>query len=456
MDFQTVAAIIFLVVLTIFVFMKRKNLDTKQIIPNFLYFSMYKTKMGINLMDSAAKRFRRFVRYLGYFGIAVGFLGMIFIGYSLIQNIFVLFTKPEAAPGVGLVLPIKAKGIFYVPFCYWIISIFVIAIVHEFAHGLIARANNLKVKSSGFAFVGTGFRLTGLIIILFSIYFKLKHNKLFDFHTANFLNFSSPDNWLVVGLLLVLISYVKNLSKLSHIPIIPAAFVEPDEKGLRKRPHKEQLSVFAAGPLANILTAFLFLIILYFVMAPVVNAVIEYNGVKFSDYAKGNITYPAEKAGIKIGEIIKEIDNKPTPNLENMTIILKSKKPGEIVTIKTDKSAYEIKLEKNPENESAAFIGISQPEQSTTIKGNIKKSFGEFLPNALVWIYGMVFFIYVLNFGIGLFNLVPIGPLDGGRMLQLVLHKFLGEEKGNKTWYYIGVFFLVIIFINIVFGFIKV
>ena len=64
-----------------------------------------------------------------------------------------LFTKPAASSGVGLVLPFKAKGVFYVPFFYWIISIFVIAVVHEFSHGLIARANNIKVKSSGFAFL---------------------------------------------------------------------------------------------------------------------------------------------------------------------------------------------------------------------------------------------------------------------------------------------------------------
>src|SRR3989338_5431196 len=117
---------------------------------------------------------------------------MILISYGLINNIYVIFTKPEATPGVGLVLPFKAKGVFFVPFFYWMISLFVIAIVHEFSHGLIARANNLKVKSSGFAFVG-----------------------------------------LIV-------------------PIIPAAFVEPDEKELRKRLHREQLNVFSSGPLSNV------------------------------------------------------------------------------------------------------------------------------------------------------------------------------------------------------------
>ena len=406
-DYQTVAAIVFLIVLTIFVYLKRKNLDTKQIIPHILYFSMYKTTWGLKLMDSAAKRYRRFMLYIGYLGILAGFLGMALISYGLVSNIYVLFTRPEAVPGVGLVLPFKAKGVFYVPFFYWIISIFVIAVVHEFAHGLIARAHNLKVRSSGFAFLG-----------------------------------------LVV-------------------PIIPAAFVEPDEKELRKRSHKEQLSIFAAGPFSNIAFAFLFLAIASFILAPMANAVIEPNGVKVADYVKEAAgergssqashvagPFPAESSGIKIGEIIQQINGKPTPYVNNLSEVLRGKKPNDAVIIKTDKSSYEIKLAKNPQNESMAYIG-AYLEQSTKINDDIKAVYGEFIPNALIWLYGLFVILVVLNFGIGLFNLVPIGPLDGGRMLQLVLHRIFDKEKGEKYWHYIGIFFLILIFINIAAGFVR-
>ena len=452
MDFQIIAAIIFLVIRTIFVYLKRKSLDTKYAIPYILYFSMYKTKWGLKLMDSGAKRFRKpIVHIFSIFSLAailfilgqkfleailaksaipqnllkshpavftamffaaaiiisfialsfvkfdyrmsfVAFLGMILIGWELIFNIFLLFTKPEVSPGVGVVLPFKGKGIFYVPFFYWIISIFVIAVVHEFSHGLIARVNNLKVKSSGFAFLA-------LII-----------------------------------------------------PIIPAAFVEPDEKELKKRPHKEQLSVFAAGPLANIATAFLALAILSFIMAPLVDGFIEPNGVKVAEFVKENMTYPAENSGMKIGEIIQNIDNIPTPYSDNLSQILHSKKPGDIVMLKTDKSSYQIKLGKNPANESSAYIG-AYLEQSTKIKDSVKASYGEFLPNAFIWIAGLFLILFILNLGIGLFNLVPIGPLDGGRMIQLPLQKYFGEEKGNRILIYISLFFLVIILANLSAGF---
>src|SRR3989338_2604758 len=152
MDLQTIAAIFFLAILTIFVFLKRKNLEIKQIIPRFLYLSMYRTSIGLKSMDFIAGKWRKFMLYVGYAGILVGFIGMLFISYTMLNNVYLLYTQPEAAPGVGLVLPFKAKGVFFVPFFYWIISIFVIAAVHEFSHGLISKANNIKVKSSGFAF----------------------------------------------------------------------------------------------------------------------------------------------------------------------------------------------------------------------------------------------------------------------------------------------------------------
>ena len=394
MDFQTIAAIIFLAALTLILYLRRKNLDTKQIIPYFLYFSMYKTRLGLNFMDSASKRHRKLFIYVGYLGILVGFLGMIFISYELIKNIFMLFTSPKAMPGVGLVLPFKAKGVFFVPFFYWIISIFVIAVVHEFSHGLIARAHNLKVRSSGFAFLG----------------------------------------------------FV--------IPIIPAAFVEPDEKELRKRPHKQQLSIFAAGPLSNIAIAFLFIGIASLIVSPIANAVIEPNGVKVVDYVRENGPFPAEISGIKIGETIQEIEGVQTPYREHLSMVLKSKKPHDIVAVKTDKSSYQIKLAKNPENESLAYIG-AYLEQDVKIKDNVKAVYGEFLPDALIWFYGLLIILFILNLGIGLFNLVPIGPLDGGRMMQLVLHRIFDKEKGDKVWNYIGLFFLILILVNVVAGFVR-
>jgi len=393
-DVQTIAAIIFLIFLLIFILAKRKQMQTQKILSPFIYFLMYKTRLGLRFMDNFSKKFRKPLTFIGYIGIFACFLGMALISYALVQNIYALFTKPEATSGVGLVLPFKAKGVFFVPFFYWIISIFIIALVHEFSHGIIARTHNLKIKSSGFAFLG----------IL--------------------------------------------------IPIIPAAFVEPDEKELKKRPYRQQLSIFAAGPFSNIALAFLIILLSSLLIAPVANAIIEFNGVKVTGFVKHDKSYPAELAGIKPGEIVTEINGIKVGSLENFSSILQSRPPGSVVDIKTNSSAYSMTLAENPENKNSSYLGV-YVEQSMQVKESIKEDYGRFLPLALVWVAGLLRILVILNLGIGLFNLVPIGPLDGGRMLQLVLHRLFDKEKGDRIWKYIGVFFLTLVFVNIAFSFIR-
>ncbi len=65
------------------------------------------------------------------------------------------------------------------------------------------------------------------------------------------------------------------------------------------------------------------------------------------------------------------------------------------------------------------------------------------------WAYDLFLWILVLSSGIGLANLLPLGPADGGRMLQLVLHNWRGREQGDRLWKQVTVFFLAVLAINI-------
>ena len=198
--------------------------------------------------------------------------------------------------------------------------------------------------------------------------------------------------------------------------------------------------------MANILTAFA-----CFAIFLLIGSAAVADGVRVTDYVKSKDAFPAEKAGIKIGEVIKGIDGIETPYRDNLSTALKAKKPGEIVNVRTDSSAYQLKLAANPQNESAAYMG-AYLEQNIRLKFGIG---GDFFVKIIVWLSGLFYFLFILNFGIGLFNLVPIGPLDGGRMLQLPLHRYFGKEKGSKIWAYVGMFFLVVILVNILFAFIS-
>ncbi len=387
MAIEAYAAIVFFIFISVLFSVNRKKLDTKFIVPKLVYFSMYRTTWGLKLMDSLANRFRIFFKWVGYTGIVVGFLGMLLMAVLLIANLVPLIKEPGGQQGVGVVLPVKAKGIFYVPFFYWVISIFVIAAVHEFAHGLIARVHNMKVKSSGFAFLG--------III----------------------------------------------------PIIPAAFVEPDEKELKKRPYSQQLSVFAAGAFSNIVFSVIFLgLVLAF--SSFGNNHIEATGIKITGYAEGNQTYGIESANVGIGETIIQIDNQKVSSQQNLSNYLRTKKPGDTINLMTEENKYTILLHPNPDNESMAFMGAILEERAK-FRIDVSENTNRILIGAYLWIFGLLYWLAALNFGIGIFNLLPVGPIDGGRMFQLASFKIFGKEKGSRVWVYIGIFFLVIVLVFI-------
>lgn len=389
-DIQNIAAIAFVIFLTLFVFFHKKGRTVHKIFYPFLYLTMYRTTWGLKLMDSLS-RHKKVMRVLSWASIIVGFLGMIFISYVMVDSLITLFMEPDAPPSVGPVLPFKAKSVFFVPFFYWIISLIIIAVVHEFAHGVIARYYNMKVTSSGFAFLSV------------------------------------------------------------LIPIVPLAFVEPDEKQLFHRPMKQQLAVFSAGPFSNFLLGFICLGLVVFALSPITNAVVEPNGVTIIDYAsEDGVVFPAEELGLKDHTIIR-IDDSEVRSLDNLSSAVEFKKPGDVVFIETDKGVHEMTLGTNPNNESKAYMGVLL-EQSLDVPG--KDGFVEdAILNSLTWSSTLLMFLFILNLGVGMFNLLPLGPLDGGRMFKLVVLTLFKKEKGEKVFHYVGLFFLGIILINLFFSF---
>ena len=63
---------------------------------------------------------------------------------------------------------------------------------------------------------------------------------------------------------------------------------------------------------------------------------------------------------------------------------------------------------------------------------------------------GLLSFIVIINLGVGMFNLLPIGPLDGGRMWKIVMDKLLPRYSKRVLDTVSWVFFIIIIilFVN--------
>ena len=267
-------------------------------------------------MDRWAKRYQNIILYLSNFIIFIGFLGMAFIIFELFRSLYKLITSPEALPGVGLIQPFfpDIPGTIFVPFFYFIISIFVIAVVHEFSHGLVARAYKCRVKSSGFAFLG---------IIL---------------------------------------------------PIIPAAFVEPDEKQLSKRPAKQQLALFAAGPFANILLGVIIIGVFAFGVSPLSNVMMEVEGIELvSIVNKTNQTFPAQAAGLTAGDLILEMDNVKMESADNFSQVIDNHKPGDVIEVVTNKTAYTLVFAEHPEKEGEAYMGVTAAPKTEVRPSFIEK-----------------------------------------------------------------------------------
>lgn len=393
------------VALAILAYLHRHRLHVQPIIGRFVYITLYRSKVGIGAMKTIAKRFERFLNWATPWIIGLGFFGMAIVTIEIALGIYTMIVNPAAGSGVALVLPLKAKGVFYVPFVYWIISIFAVVLVHEGGHGIMAIVHKVRIKASG---------LAALAIV---------------------------------------------------VPVVPAAFVEPDEKELQKMPARAQLGVFAAGPMANIFLAILVMGLFVGVTNPVVEGYYHNDGLTITKLAE-NVTLPIMSSGIKAGEVIIGVDGKPTPDLNAFQTIFKAKKPSEAIALTVKEKAKEASLSPDgsgllpgervvitqlgevPDKKGTPYLGVFFEQARHQIEFGWYVAIVEWINELLLWLAAM-------NIGVGLFNLLPLGIVDGGRMLHTALKSYLAEERANRAWVAISGMAFVAVLFSIVAGFFK-
>jgi len=475
--------IIFLVIfglfLIIFLYKRRKNLKREGI----LY--LYRTKIGIKFIDYIGKKYKKTLKVLSYFVVAVGYLLMATMLYFLGYIVYIFSTQPEIVRAIKVpplmplipYLPSLFKIEFLPPFyfTYWIIAIAIIAISHEFSHGIFARFNNVKVKSTGFGFLG---------------------------------------------------------------PFL-AAFVEPDEKQMTKKSKFSQLSVLSAGSFANILMTIIFFIalILFFSLtfAPAgaifntyattemnISKISSINGlyldnlknpqadeilnlinnnkiedtlvINFDDGSfnlteiKTNdktyftnievlksqlekieessivIVYadaPAIRAGLK-GAIV-EFNNVKIKNQEDLSREIAKYNPKDNVIVKTKDNdeilSYNLQLGESPQNKDKGFLGVGVYETRTGgILSFVNKIFTlfkkpstlyepKFESNLIIFIYNLIWWIVLINLSVALINMLPVGLFDGGRVFFLTIFAITKKEKIAKSLFTIMTYIILFIFL---------
>lgn len=378
---------LFIIFMTLFLVYKKDKVEIQGSFP-FLYMILYKTRLGLDKMASWSKKHPNVFLYLSYLSIFVGIvgifaaMGMMFWGldYTITNNL---------GSGGGLVLPLKTQAgldgavpIFYVPFWYWIIALFILVVVHEFAHGVIAERFNIKVKSSGFAF----------------------------------------------GALL--------------LPILPAAFVEPDEKSLNKAKWKHQIAVLGAGSTSNFIFGFLFLFIWIFAAGSLIDNTMTYSDIHFGSVSNQSSLY---NYNISSGNIValNGIEDKIniTSKLFNLSV-------NESINLTIENGGilktYQIKTYQNPTNKDKGMIGISNLNLELVPKPDYF-----WVGKFPLYFERLFFYLWMLNIGIGIMNLLPLWITDGGQITRVLLEQKFEKKTAFKIFNWMSFIGLILILFTI-------
>lgn len=320
-------------------------------------------------------------RIAGDLGTWVGFVGMLLMVYLMVLGIFMLIAYPNADPLFSPIIPgIQIPGSpIKLPLLEGLLSLFVVVVVHEFSHGIVARTHGIKVKSSGFVLFGP----------------------------------------------------------------IPGAFVEPDEKQLSKKKRKTQLAVFAAGPWSNVILSLILIVVLSLTTLLAMN-IYEKKGVIISGFTNESDMLPGGRlSNFQEEEIIIGVDDFEITDTESLQIALKNRSPGESIHVKTNLGNKVLVLGANKNASLPPVLGIqvnhhvvakNNDEFVAGIGGVYFWLFGNPYDTGMIQKLGLIGLIYVISLGIGLVNLLPLGPTDGGRMYLLVLQKFFKKKTAMSIW----------------------
>jgi membrane-associated protease RseP (regulator of RpoE activity) len=320
---------------------------------------------------------KKLFSFFGYAAIVAGIIASIISFYLILASGYNIVTNPgEARPGLQPIIPsVPSTTIcsfaLCIPFWYWIIGVLIVLLSHELSHAFVSRAENIKIKSFG----------------------------------------------------------------LLSILVLPGAFVEPDERQLKKSSSLTKLKIYAAGSFANILIFFLATGI----------SVVMFN----SFYAASGVTFdkvmpdsPAAAVDME-GKVITAINDNKILNTDDFRSIISKISPGQTIDVKTDQGDYNVKVAINPDNPSISYVGIANPRTYFYVIS----SFGQ-LSGAVDWIYQLLVWIAFLNIGIGLVNMLPIKPLDGGLVYEEIF-KSIFKKNVSTLVNVLSIITFAIILINV-------
>ena len=359
-----------------------------EIKPYSLTYKNYKVQ---SVLTKLLGRTKRGIRVFADVSVVAGFLMMGFAFWFLLDNISNYFVEPSEFAELTVLIP-GVTLTSSASITYFFLSIPIVLIIHEGAHGIVATLEKIKIKTGGFA----------IFIALF------------------------------------------------------AGFVEPDEEEFNNAKKISKLRVIGAGATANVIFSFalgailltnpLFAIILpepiqgFFYESP--------DGVLVLSLIEGA---GAENAGMQPNDIITAINeiNVITP-LDFQKVDLT---PGETVSVTILRGEQELQfpvvITPAPDDPERGLIGIMR-DNSFAYKPvlNFIEWNNPQLSMFLLW-------LWMISFFIGIINMLPLPILDGGKFIHSIIDKKISERGVNGVMWGIYAFTFVLFGLNIALSYMK-
>ena len=457
--------IIFLVVSGFFLYRNRANLKKEG------WFLLYKTSWGVKLIDRIGKKYQRTLKIASYISIILGVILVVLVFIMMIQTVYLYLTTAVAetirAPPIMPLIPyfpqiFNIQSIFppfY--FIYFIIAILIVATTHEFFHGIFAARYKVKIKSTGFAFLKYFPAFFGAFVEQDDNQMK-KKTKFEQMSILSAGVFANVLMVLIFGIIFILFFKVAFVASGVSFDSYAYNFVDLTNITEVNGINVTNFSIAGIGLLMN---------------EKGFNQ-IKSNGdylLSKSDFEKQNLTiaqynkvliyYDSPAIKQNLSGLIYSINGIKINSREKLSEELNKYSPGEKVVITTlngegNHLDKEVTLGKNPQTEKA-WLGVGFLSRETKgIKGIIAKSFEFFkkpnvyyTPRSVLsqFIFDLLWWIVLINFAVALFNMLPLGMLDGGRFFYLgILSVTKSEKFAEKSFKFMTYFWLTIILVLMV------
>lgn len=351
---------------------------------------LWRTGRGLRFIDRAAREHKSGWTGFGEVALWAGLLLMFFVLFNLLLNAYFILRRPElSVAGARFVLPGVIPGL---TVYWWLISVAVLLLVHEVSHGLLMRAQGIPTRSMG--------------LLLFVA--------------------------------------------------IPGAFVEPDERRLNASPLRRRLRVFAAGPFANVLVGLLVFFLLFLLLSP-------RPGVRVWGVRENG---PCEN--LELGTLLLSLNGRPLRTWEDYAREVENLRPGENVVLETERGTFLVTADNRDNRGSLGIWPVSSPARSELLRPlsvlglMVNELLGRphlppyallhryFYTSAVPWpLVDLLKWIFVLNLGIGMFNLLPLVPLDGGYMFRGLLELGMSRKRARQLSNSFSLFLLFVLLLNL-------